>query len=339
MNVSMEELQLATRNHGMPLEAMRHDITPVGLHYLLVHYDVPVIDPASWRLAVGSHTFTMDELLQREQVTLPVTMECAGNGRALLDPRPLSQPWLREAVGTAAWTGTPLRPLLEEAGLLDGPAKEIVFTGADRGVEGGVDQFYERALAVEVCRHDDLLLAWGMNGAPLPPQHGFPLRLVVPGWYGMTSVKWLVGIRGVEEPFTGYQNAVAYRYRFSSDDQGWPVTKIAPRVLMVPPGVPDFYTRRRYVDAGRVVLEGRVWSGMSQVEIVEVSTNGGRLWGGAPMDPPIGKYAWRRWTYEWDAEPGETTLCCRTPGQPYEAPWNVGGYAVNHPHRIEVTVR
>ena len=126
-------------------------------------------------------------------------MECAGNGRALLPgPRPVSQPWLAEAVGTAAWRGTPLAPLLDEAGTLDG-AREVVFTGLDRGYEGGEEQVFERSLPLEEALRDDVLLAYEMNGAPLLPQHGFPLRLVVPGWYGMTHVKWLTRITVVDD--------------------------------------------------------------------------------------------------------------------------------------------
>src|SRR3954470_2473655 len=117
-------------------------------------------------------------------------MECSGNGRARLDPRPVNQPWLTEAVGTGAWTGAPLRPLLEEAGVPEGTL-EVAFTGLDRGVEGDVPQAYARALPLAEAMGDDVLLAWGLNGQLLPPQHGFPLRLVVPGWYGMTNVKWL----------------------------------------------------------------------------------------------------------------------------------------------------
>jgi DMSO/TMAO reductase YedYZ molybdopterin-dependent catalytic subunit len=203
----------------MPLEALRHDVTPLGLHYLLTHYDIPVIDPGTWRLEIGPLSLSLDELRARPAVTRPVTMECAGNGRTALSPRPVSQPWVLEAVGNAEWTGTPLAPLLREAGLADG-AVEILFTGLDRGVEGGVAQSYERALPVQDALRDDVLLAYGLNSGPLPPQHGFPLRLLVPGWYGMTSVKWLTRITALTEPYAGYQNASAYRMRTSEDDPG-----------------------------------------------------------------------------------------------------------------------
>src|SRR5258708_5424829 len=131
--ITLEELQLAARNHALPLEALRYPITPVGLHYLLIHFDIPAVDAATWRLEVGgraasSLSLSLDELKERPSRTLAVTMECAGNGRALYEPRALSQPWLLEAVGTAEWTGTPLAPILEQAGL-DADAVELVFTG------------------------------------------------------------------------------------------------------------------------------------------------------------------------------------------------------------------
>ncbi|MFL5757819.1 MAG: molybdopterin-dependent oxidoreductase, partial [Chloroflexota bacterium] len=149
-DISAEELRLAARNHALPLEALRYEITPVGLHYLLIHFDIPHVDPASWRLAVAGRvarplSLTLADLQERPERTLAVTLECAGNGRSLLTPRPLSQPWVNEAVGTAEWTGTPLRPILEEAGV-GRDAVEVVFTGLDRGVQGDVEHRYERSL-------------------------------------------------------------------------------------------------------------------------------------------------------------------------------------------------
>src|SRR6266511_2475010 len=263
MGISLEELQLAARNHGMPLEALRYPITPAGLHYLLIHYDVPVVDAAAWRLAVrGERTLTLalDDLRARPSVELAATMECAGNGRARLDPRPVSQPWLHEAVGTARWRGTALRPLLEDAGIPGGTV-EVVFRGLDRGIEGGEAQRYARSLPFAEALRDEVLLAYEMNGGPLPPQHGFPLRLVVPGWYGMTNVKWLSEIELLAEPFRGYQQARAYLFRRTAEEAGTPVERMRPRSLIVPPGIPDFHTRERTLEAGDQVLEGRAWSG------------------------------------------------------------------------------
>jgi DMSO/TMAO reductase YedYZ molybdopterin-dependent catalytic subunit len=345
-----EELQLATRNHGLPLEVLRSSLTPAGLHYLLIHYDIPMVDVATWTLDLGGRVkrparYTLGDLRDRPQATAVVTMECAGNGRALLEPRPLSQPWLYEAVGTAAWTGTPLSPLLAEAGVHD-DAIEVVFTGLDRGVEGGIEQAYERALPLEEASRAEVLLAYEMNGQPLLAQHGAPVRLVTPGWYGMTNVKWLARISVVSEPFTGYQQTRAYRFRTGPDDAGRPMSRILPRALMVPPGIPDFYTRRRVLSVGRWTLEGRAWSGSGPITAVEVSVDDGTTWGEALVESPeLGAWAWQRWTYQWDAStPGEHVLCCRASdaagnSQVDRPPWNVGGYANPAPQRVLVTVQ
>jgi len=344
--ISLEELQLAARNHGMPLEALRYPVTPIGLHYLLIHYDVPAVDPEAWRLTVRGErelVLSLDDLRARPAAEVTVTMECAGNGRARLDPRPVSQPWLLEAVGTARWRGTPLQPLLEEVGVGDG-AVEVLCTGLDRGVEGGEpEQAFRRSVPLDEALRDETLLAYEMNGDPLPPQHGFPLRLVVPGWYGMTNVKWLERIELVDTPFAGYQNAWSYRLRQADDEEGVPLNRMQPRSLLAPPGVPEFMTRERMVAAGEVLLEGRAWSGLAPVESVEVSTDCGESWAGAELEPDGEPWAWRGWSYRWDAEPGEHVLCCRARDaagneQPREPAWNLGGYANNAVQAVRVTV-
>jgi sulfane dehydrogenase subunit SoxC len=348
VGISLEELQLATRNHGMPLEALRWPITPLGLHYLLVHYDIPQVDPAVWRLELGGTvsrplSLSLEDLRSRPAVDLVATMECAGNGRARLEPRPFSQPWLQEAVGTARWRGVPLASLLAEVEPLDG-AVEVAFTGLDGGVEGGVPQRYARALRVDDALDGEVLLAYEMNGVPLPPQHGFPLRLVVPGWYGMTNVKWLARIDVLDRTFDGYQQVTGYRMRVDEDDAGTPVTRMVPRALLVPPGEPDFHTRVRHLLPGPVALEGRAWSGLGRVARVEVSADGGASWWPAALEDEDGsRWAWRRFTTTWEAEPGEHILACRAADdagneQPLDPPWNVGGYANNAVHRIPVVV-
>lgn len=348
--ISLDELRLAARNHAMPLEALRWPITPVGLHYLLIHYDVPLVDPAAWRLEVGGAverplSLTLDELRARPAVELASTMECAGNGRALLDPRPISQPWLTEAVGNGLWRGVPLAELLEEAAP-GAAAVDVVFSGLDRGVEGDVEQRYERSLPLDEALRAGCVLAYELNGAPLPPQHGFPLRLVVPGWYGMTNVKWLSQIAVVTEPFAGYQVANGYRFRQTEDEEGRPVTRMRPRSLMVPPGIPDFMTRERIVERGPVELVGRAWSGRAPVTRVEVSADGGETWADATLEPdPDHRWAWAGWSFRWDPpSSGSFTLCCRaTDGagerQPAEPEWNLGGYENNAVQRVPVVVR
>jgi DMSO/TMAO reductase YedYZ molybdopterin-dependent catalytic subunit len=343
--LTVEELQLATRNRGMPLEGLRYDVTPVGMHYLLIHFDIPDLDPARWRLTIDGevdrpHRLSLDDLMARPSRTWTVTLECAGNGRARLFPRPISNPWLVEAVGTAEWTGVPLADLVADAGLrLD--VAELVFTGADRGIQGEVDHFYQRSLTVPDATRPEVLLAYAMNGRPLEPQHGAPLRLLVPGWYGMTSVKWLTRIEAVRQPFDGYQQAVAYRFQADEDDPGERASRIRVRALMLPPGRPEFLSRRRFVEAGEIELRGRAWSGSAPIERVEVGVDG--EWQDAHLDPPLGEFAWRGWTYRWAATPGDHELSCRATDaegnrQPLEQPWNWQGMGNNLVQTVRVTV-
>jgi sulfane dehydrogenase subunit SoxC len=346
-DITLEELQLAARNHSLPLEALRHPITPLGLHYLLIHFDIPKLDAEDWQVEIGGLverplSLTLDDVNARPAKTLAVTLECAGNGRALLPPRAASQPWLMEAVGTAEWTGTPLAPILEEAGVAPG-AVEVVFTGHDRGIQGDVEHDYERSLPLEEVMREEVMLAYEINGIPLPPQHGFPLRLIVPGWYGMTHVKWLRSITVVDEPFRGWQQATAYHLRDSDEDPGRPVTRILPRSLMVPPGLPRFIPRERFVKAGPCLLEGRAWSGLAPIERVEVSVDGAETWHDAELSEPVSEFAWRGWSYTWQAEPGEHELCCRATdsagnSQPLSAEWNLEGLCNNGVQRVRVTV-
>jgi sulfane dehydrogenase subunit SoxC len=345
--ITLEELQLAARNHGMPLEALRSPLTPPGLHYVLTHYDIPEVDPTTWRLRVEGHVRRPLELSLREvqalpRVTLAVTMECAGNGRALLAPRPLSQPWIHEAVGTAEWSGTPLSKLLDRAGL-GSNAVEVSFEGLDRGVEAGISQHFERSLPVRETARPEVLLAYEMNGGPLPPQHGFPLRLVVPGWYGMASVKWLRRITVLAEPFGGHQQAVAYRLRATEEDEGTPLSRMSPRSLMVPPGIPEFPSRVRHLRSGRVRIDGRAWSGWARVVRVDVSPDGGRSWGKATLGHTPGEHVWIGWSFDWEATPGTYELCSRATDetgrtQPLDPEWNAGGYANNEVQRLRVIV-
>jgi DMSO/TMAO reductase YedYZ molybdopterin-dependent catalytic subunit len=347
-DISRDELQLAARNHGMPLEVLRWPVTPVGMHYLLIHYDIPLVGD-EWTLSVDGNVDTplvlaLDELRALPAHEVVATMECAGNGRARFTPRPLSQPWLDEAIGTGRWRGARLRDVLERAAPGE-QAVEVLFTGLDRGIEGGEEQEFQRSLPLALARDEDVLLAYDLNGAPLPPQHGSPLRLLVPGWYGMTNVKWLARITLVDEPFRGYQQAQGYHFRSDEDDPGGPLQRIPPRALMVPPGIPEFMTRGRTVDAGRVTIEGRAWSGQAPIDAVDFSDDDGSSWTPAQLaDDALGRWAWRGWSSVWDAEPGEHVLACRARDaagneQPLAPTWNVGGYANNAVQRVPVSVR
>ena len=342
-----EELQLALRNRGMPLEIMRYPITPSGMHYLVIHFDIPEVDINQWQLQVGGLvskplTLSLDDIKKRPARTMAVTMECAGNGRSLLKPRVFSQPWVNEGFATAEWTGTPLKGILDDAGIED-RAVNIVFSGADQGIQGEKLQVYQRSLNIDEANRDEMLLAYEMNGQSLQPQHGYPLRLLVPGWYGMASVKWLDKIEAVGEQFQGYQMAKAYRYTQVREEPGEPVTLIRVRALMVPPGIPDTMSRLRWLNAGSHQLTGRAWAGRLGVSRVEVSVDDGSTWSEATLGEQSSTFAWRAWSFEWNAVPGWHTLSVRATDteenvQPVEQFWNAQGMGNNMAQRVRVLV-
>ena len=300
-----------------------------------------MLDAHAYRLSVEDRIFSLEELKVLPQRTIRVTLECAGNGRALMSPRYPSMPWTHGAVGTAEWTGVPLKALLQPFSGKD--IREFAFFGADRGFDSGVEHEFGRSLTLDEALNGDALLAYRMNGEPLPPQHGGPLRLVVPGWYGMASVKWLVRIEALEKPFKGYQQAVGYRYRKARDEPGEPVRHMKVKSLMVPPGIPDWFTRRRLVEAGRIEIEGRAWSGAgAPISRVALGVDG--QWREAELEAQAGRFAWQRWRCAWDASPGEHELACRASdalgkAQPDAPDWNMAGLGNNALHRVAVTVR
>jgi DMSO/TMAO reductase YedYZ molybdopterin-dependent catalytic subunit len=343
-----EEVILANRNHGILLEALRHDVTPAGLHYLLNHFDVPYVsDAAAWRLAISGHvgnalSLSVAQIRALPARTLHVTLECAGNGRGHVTPRWPSMPWMAEAVGAATWTGTPLKGVLEMAAPR-AAAVDVSFTGTDRGFDKGNEHTYGRSLTLDAAMSGDVLVVYAMNDQPLLPQHGFPLRLIVPGWYGMASVKWLDRIEVLDRPYEGYQQVQTYKYKSRADDPGVSITTMRVKSLMVPPGIPDWYTRRRLIDAGPVAIRGRAWSGKgTAITKVEVAVDG--QWAPADLDPAGERYAWRGWHFDWTATPGDHTLMCRATDaegavQPLEVPFDRGGFGNNAVQRVQATVR
>ena len=343
---TQDELALASRNSGMPLEALRYDVTPAGLHYLLIHFDIPPADAAAWRLRIEGlvskpRAFSVDELQRMPARTLRVTMECAGNGRGQTSPRYPSMPWLEEGVSTAEWTGVPLLALFKDIQLKQS-VQEIVFHGADRGIDRNIEHSFSRSLVPKEAMRDDVLVAYAMNGQPLLPQHGAPLRLVVPDWYGMASVKWLERIEAIDHAFEGVQQSGSYHFRNAPGEKGVPCTRMRVNSLMAPPGIPDYYGRRRTVDAGSVEILGRAWSGDAPIARVEFAVDGD--WQDAVLDAVTDAYAWRRWTVRWAASRGAHELRCRATDetgamQPLDPPWDVTGFGNNAAQRVEVTVR
>jgi DMSO/TMAO reductase YedYZ molybdopterin-dependent catalytic subunit len=343
---TQEEVALATRNSGMPLEALRYDLTPAGLHYLLIHFDIPAADAATWQLRIEGlvsrpRSLSLADLRRMPENTVRVTMECAGNGRGQISPRYPSMPWLEEGVSTAEWTGVSLAYLFKNMKIRDS-AREIVFHGADRGIDRGIEHSFSRSLVPMEALRDQVLVAYAMNGQPLLPQHGAPLRLVVPDWYGMASVKWLERIEVIDRPFDGVQQARSYHFRAVPGEPGVPCTRMRVNSLMVPPEIPDYYARSRTVGAGAVQMTGRAWSGDGEVKRVEFAVDG--VWQEAVLAKPAGTHAWRGWSARWDAVRGVHELCCRATDatgavQPMAPPWDVTGFGNNAVQRVTVTVR
>ena len=310
-------------------------ITPTWRHYIRDHFTIPTApDHIAIEGAVREPLeLTLDDLRSFPARSLLVTLECAGNGRAFLEPPVPGEQWRTGAVGTAEWTGIPLRSVLELAQPLD-TAVEVLCVGADAGIPAGTNAriSYERSLPMSVALRDEVLLAYAMNGSDLPPEHGAPLRLVVPGWYGMASVKWLARLRLVEHPFEGFFQAE----RYVVGDR--PLREIAPRALITWPPDGERLAKRPFV------ARGYAWSGRGDIARVEVSTDGGRSWRDATLAQGIGRYAWRQW--HADVEPrgsGRLVLVARattTAGatQPLEEVRNERGYenSAARPVRIEI---
>lgn len=340
-----EEVVLASRNSGMPLEALRYDVTPVGLHYLLVHFDIPEADALRWRVEVCGRvsqplSISVDDLKKLPARTERVTLECAGNGRGQLSPRYPSVPWMEEGVSTAEWTGVPLASVLALA-RPDEDVVDVAFHGADRGMDRGVEHAFARSLPLREALAEEVLLAYAMNGSELLPQHGAPLRLVVPGWYGMASVKWLQRIELLERPFDGLQQQSSYHFRPSSFERGVPCRRIRVNSLMAPPGIPDFYSRARTAKPGRFAVHGRAWSGEAPIVRVEFAVDGN--WQSADLKNEASGNAWRGWQALWHAERGVHELACRATDaagntQPLAPVWDLGGFGNNSVQRVVVSV-
>lgn len=203
-------------NSETPLASQVGIITPTAAFYVRNHFPQPALAASDWHLVVEgevAHPFalTYHDVRALPNRTLVVTLECAGNGRAYLQPHAEGEDWHYGAVGTAEWSGVPLGTVLEQAGLR-ATAREVVIEGADRGylAEAGQTLSYARSLPREQALHPDTLLAYAMNGEPLPAAHGFPLRLIVPGWYGMASVKWVRRIEAIAQHFQGFFQVERY---------------------------------------------------------------------------------------------------------------------------------
>ncbi len=354
---------LATRSTGMiirqkdpnnleaPFDQLDSYLTPTELFYIRSHFRAPQLDPASYELRIDGAvrnplSLSYQELREMPAETRVATLECAGNGRVFLVPQVAGAQWELGAVGNAEWTGVPLEALLWRAGLED-DACEIVLEGADRGtpkeepVPPGLTS-YARSLPREKAMRREVLLAYQMNGRDLALDHGYPLRAIVPGHFGMASVKWLIGIHAVREPFRGYWQTSDYGYWDYLD--GKPVRRaLGEMKLKSQIARPRVYETLAPNQVYTIL--GAAWAGETDVTAIAVSTDGGQTWADAEFIDPARRYVWRRWQYDWltPRQPGRHVLMVRATGadgsmQPDRHDPNYGSYAIHHPLPIEVFI-
>jgi DMSO/TMAO reductase YedYZ molybdopterin-dependent catalytic subunit len=319
-------------------------VMPNARFYVRNHFQIPNLDIATFRLTVGGFVerplcFSARDLHNLRSQTLVVTLECAGNGRKLFDPPAEGEKWALGAVSTAEWTGVPLVEILDRAGVRPG-AREVLFRGADYGTVDGRSEpvHFERSLRLDDARTGDVLLAYAMNGEPLPIEHGYPLRLIAPRWYAVASVKWLTEIELIDRPFAGFYQADRYWYEWKRDGQvvREPVTLQQVRALITEPG-PNEEVRR-----GELAIRGVAWSGAAPIARVEVNVGSG--WQEAHLVGERNRHSWQWWELITRVdEPGAVTLRARATDlagrtQPECPEWNRLGYGNNAIQHVPIQV-
>ena len=340
--------QAAPYNAEFPIHQWWSWITPTPLFYVRSHFPVPTLDASAWHLAIEgeverSLTLRLSDLQRLPRQRYVALVECAGNRRTEYEPCPPGVPWRDGAVSNVEWEGVRLADVLALAGPR-AASREVVLEGADQGTVAGVDHPipFARSLPMERALHPDTILADQMNGSPLTPEHGAPLRALVPGAYGMDSVKWLVRLRLLDHPFEGHFQTNDYRL-FPPPGGASPPKPIGPvrvnSLITWPHGGADL----RVGEAVRLV--GYAWSGSGTIRGVEISTDGGSTWTPTQLTGPEAPYAWRLWQLTWEPKaPGSYVLAARATdetgaSQPDRVEWNAKGYANNTIQQIEVRVR
>ncbi len=339
-------------NLEFPFETLSSDLTPTDAFYVRNHFPQPEINVQSWRLSIEGAVekplqLTFPELLSMPTQTVTAVMECAGNSRVFLVPKVAGAQWGLGAVGNAEWKGVLLSTILERAGLAEN-AIDVVFEGADKGIPEEQPRprepiHYARSLPKSKALDSNILLAYEMNGAPLSEAHGFPLRLIVPGWYGMASVKWLQRIVVTDYPYDGYFQKIDYA--FWEDRNGLPVrqpiTEIELKSQIAQPAA------HAVVEANSTCLiYGAAWTGSGTIAKVEVSVDGGKVWHEANLGGAENPHGWIFWHYQWKTPgtPGDCILMSRAVdsegrSQPLERDLKKESYRISHALPIPVQVR
>src|SRR5215471_14965615 len=293
-------------NLEFPFSSLNSSLTPNEQFFVRSHFSVPKIDPKGWKLSVEGQVnhplqLTFEQLVAMPARTVTMVMECAGNSRIFLSPKVGGLQWELGAVGNAEWSGVPLAEILKRAGVKSG-AVEVVLEGADSGeikkepVSPGKIS-YARSLPLSKATSAEVILAYEMNGERLTPAHGYPLRAVVAGWYGMASVKWLTRILVIDRVFRGYFQTSDYTFwerREGLPMQLLPVGEVEVKAEIARPALHEI------VAADSVYrIHGAAWTGDSQIAQVEVSIDGAKNWQPAQLIGPVGDYGWRLWEHHW----------------------------------------
>jgi DMSO/TMAO reductase YedYZ molybdopterin-dependent catalytic subunit len=326
-------------------------LTPNHRFFVRSHFGPPapeLIAEANWTLRVGGmverpQAFTLRDLKQLEPVTITAVLQCSGNGRAFHRPKVPGVQWERGAVGNAEWTGVRLRDVLTKGGIKEG-AQHVQLQGADRPVVASVPLFI-RSIPLAKALHPDTILAYEMNGRPLPLLHGAPLRAITPGWMADSCIKWLTEITVQGEEAKGYYMQTAYRVPIKPVEAGTtPTVPSIPVEAMVVKSLIAGPQDGETVRIGPVTIQGVAWSGEAKVVKVEVSVDDGKTWEPARLVGEELSYAWRRWQWVWKAgTAGPATILCRATDsrgdtQPATTPWNPSGFLWNGWDRVTVTV-
>jgi DMSO/TMAO reductase YedYZ molybdopterin-dependent catalytic subunit len=346
-------------NLEMQFSTVDSFITPTKSFYVRAHFPIPAIDRNAWRLYVEGEvakpfSINYEELMTIESVTASVTLECAGNNRDFLEPKVGGVQWHLGAVGNAEWTGAPLSVLLDRATLKPN-ACEVILEGADVGMledpkSPRGELKFARSIPLEKARRD-VLLAYKMNGEDLPPEHGFPLRAIVPGWYAMASVKWLQRIIVTDRPFTGYYQTIDYAYWKKTDYGHWqrgeeiaeliPLSEMQVKAEIARPAQGETVPAKT-----NVRVSGAAWACDAEITKVELSVDGGATWNDTKLLGEPNSNAWRLWEFNWQtpSQPGKQTLIARATDslartQSLKRDPDRGTYMINHLLPIDVEVR
>jgi sulfite oxidase len=342
-------------NAGPPPGALAAEaLTPNDLFFVRNHGEVPVVDAAVWRLAVRGAverelSLSLADLERFPRRALMATLQCAGNRRAelaALRPIPNELPWGFEAISTATWSGVALADVLAAA-RPTAEARHAAFEGLDETERHGRRFRFGGSIPLERATEPGVLLATAMNGEPLPPVHGAPLRVVVPGWFGARSVKWLSAIELRATPSDNYFQAVAYRL-FPAGvgpenvvwEEGAMLGELPVNSIVLAP------LAGARLAAGSVAVAGVALAGGDRgIARVEITADGGRNWTQAVLEPGAGRHVWRRWWATLELPPGRHEIAARAfdsaaQTQPADVAdvWNFKGYANNAWHRVRVDV-